>query len=75
MNEYMFRKHLLDESIEADSRRIKLEHMIDEKFAEIYFLMKEEYDIKGNSDAERELYELLQGLHAKLKDHCEEKNL
>ena len=75
MNEYRFRKHLLDESVEADSRKIKLEHQIDEKFVEIYFLIKEEYDIKGNSKEERELYTMLQDLHTKLKDHCEESNL
>ena len=75
MNEkYWFRKHLLDEHNEGDSRRIKLEHMIDERFAELYFLIKDEYDVKGNSKEEQALFDMLDDLHAQVKEYCE-KNL
>jgi hypothetical protein len=45
--------------------------MIDEKFGEIYFLAKEEYDIKNNTSAEEELYERLEEFKADIKHFCE----
>lgn len=33
--------------------------MVDERFAEIFFVAKEEYEIDSNSDKEKELYNLL----------------
>lgn len=53
-----------------DSRKITLDHMVDEKFGEIYFLAKEEYDIENNSKEERLLYELLDKFKLKLKKRC-----
>ena len=48
-----------------------LDHHIDERFAEIFFIAKEEYGIKNNSDEERLLYDLLNNFKLKLKDKCE----
>ena len=36
-------------------RKIALDHMIDEKFAEIFFIAKEEYDVLDKSREEEEL--------------------
>jgi hypothetical protein len=44
--------------------------MIDEKFGEIYFLAKEEFDIANNSAEEEKLYDLLKKYRIKLKDKC-----
>ena len=38
---------------EEQERKITLDHMIDEKFGEIFFLAKDEYDIKNNTSEER----------------------
>ena len=51
-------------------RKITLDHMVDEKFGEIYFLAKEEYDIANNSEEEKLLYELLNDFKRNLKDKC-----
>ena len=55
---------------EEQERKITLDHMIDEKFVEIYFLAKEEFDIKTNSEDEQKLYDLLGKYKTKLKDGC-----
>jgi len=52
-------------------RKLTLDHMIDEKFAEIFFLAKDEYDIKSNTDEERKLWNLLQRYKLKLKTKCD----
>ena len=51
-------------------RKITLDHMVDEKFGEIYFLAKEEYDIENNSEEEQKLYDLLELFKRELKDDC-----
>ena len=35
---------------QMQDRKLTLDHMVDEKFAEIFFLAKEEYDIEPNSE-------------------------
>jgi hypothetical protein len=45
-----------------------LDHMVDEKFAEIFFLAKEEYDIESNSDVEKQLYEKLNSFKRDLRE-------
>ena len=55
---------------EAENKKITLDHMVDEKFAEIFFLAKEEYDIKGKSEEEKLLYEMLNKFKLKLKKKC-----
>ena len=55
---------------EEQERKITLDHMIDEKFGEIYFLAKEEFDIADNSLEEQKLYDLLKKYKIKLKDKC-----
>ena len=40
---------------EEEQRKITLDHMIDEKFGEIFFLAKDEYDIKSNTEEEQKL--------------------
>ena len=42
--------------------------MVDEKFAEIFFLAKDEYDIPNNSEKERELYNLLNRYKRELRN-------
>ena len=55
----------------AENRKVTLDHMIDEKFAEIFFLAKEEYDIKNKSVEEKRLYDLLSDYKGTLKSNCE----
>jgi hypothetical protein len=51
-------------------RRITLDHMIDEKFGEIFFIAKDEYRIANNSSEEQKLWDLLEKYKAKLKNKC-----
>ena len=57
---------------EEQERKITLDHMIDEKFGEIYFLAKEEFDIENNSKDEQRLYDFLNKFKFKLKKKCKE---
>ena len=57
-------------SSEEESRKLTLDHMVDEKFAEIYFLAKEEYEIRDNTQEEQLLYNLLNKFKLKLKKKC-----
>ena len=57
-------------SSEVESRKLTLDHMVDEKFAEIYFLAKEEYEIEDNSQEEQLLYDTLNKFKLKLKKKC-----
>ena len=41
-------------------RKIALDHMIDEKFGEIFFIAKEEFDIGAKSTEEQKLWDLLE---------------
>tara|TARA_Y100000590_G_C15691665_1_gene1003611 strand:+ start:1914 stop:2114 length:201 start_codon:yes stop_codon:yes gene_type:complete len=51
-------------------RKITLDHMIDEKFGEIFFLAKDEYDIKANTREEQKLWDFLEKSKARLKKKC-----
>ncbi len=53
-------------------RKKTLDHHIDERFAEIFFLAKDEYDIENNSEEELKLYDLLSNFKLKLKKKCVE---
>ena len=53
-----------------ENRKQTLDHHVDEKFAEIFFIAKEEYDIRGNSQEEKLLYDLLEKFKLKLKKKC-----
>ena len=57
-------------STEEEHRKQTLDHYIDERFAEIFFIAKEEYDIKGKSQEEKLLYDLLEKFKYKLKKKC-----
>ena len=57
-------------SDEEEYRKKNLDHYVDERFAEIFFLAKEEYDIQQNSAEEKKLYKLLENFKAKLKKKC-----
>ena len=57
-------------SSEEENRKLTLDHMVDEKFAEIYFLAKEEYEIEDNSPEEQLLYDTLNKFKLKLKKKC-----
>ena len=54
-----------------DQRKIQLDHMIDEKFGEIFFLAKDEYDIQNNTPEEEELYERLDEFKRDIKQWCQ----
>ena len=56
---------------EEEQRKITLDHMIDEKFGEIFFIAKDEYDIESNTKEEQKLWDLLEKYKLKLKDKCE----
>tara|TARA_B100000287_G_scaffold362657_1_gene356036 strand:+ start:203 stop:406 length:204 start_codon:yes stop_codon:yes gene_type:complete len=53
-----------------EARKIALDHMIDEKFAEIFFIAKEEYDVADNGQEEQLLYDMLNKFKLKLKKKC-----
>ena len=57
---------------QEQERKQTLDHMIDDRFAEIYFLAKEEFDIGNNSTDEQRLYDLLKEFKIKLKKKCKE---
>ena len=54
-------------STQEENRKITLDHMIDEKFVEIYFLAKEEFEIESNTTDEQSLYEFLEQFKIKKK--------
>jgi hypothetical protein len=56
---------------EEQNRRITLDHMIDEKFGEIFFLAKDEYEIVNNTPEEQELWDFLGRFKDQLKKKCE----
>ena len=51
-------------------RKITLDHMIDEKFGEIFFLAKDEYGIVNKTSEEQKLWDLLEKCKSKLKSKC-----
>ena len=53
---------------QLEDRKLTLDHMVDEKFAEIFFLAKEEYDIEPNSEREIELYNKLNSYKRELRE-------
>ena len=55
----------------AELKKLTLEHMLDEKFGELFFIAKEEYDIGNNTPAEEELYERLQEFKTDIKHFCQ----
>jgi hypothetical protein len=58
-------------SSKEENRKLTLDHMVDEKFAEIYFIAKEEYEIEDDSPEEKLLYDTLNKFKIKLKKKCE----
>lgn len=59
-------------SREEEYRKQTLDHHVDEKFSEIFFLAKEEFDIGGNTAEEQKLYDLLADFKLELKKKCKE---
>ena len=57
-------------SSKEEHEKQTLDHHIDERFTEIFFLAKEEYEIESNSDEESQLYDLLEKFKIKLKKKC-----
>ena len=55
---------------EEQQRRITLDHMIDEKFGEIFFLAKDEYEIVNNTPEEQQLWDMLERFKEVLKRKC-----
>ena len=51
-------------------RKITLDHMIDEKFGEIFFLAKDEFDIVNNTPEEQKLWDMLERFKELLKRKC-----
>ena len=62
---------VMDEA-EIIQRKITLDHMIDEKFGEIFFLAKEEYEIDSKTEEEQKLFDLLAEFKIKLKKKCKD---
>tara|TARA_Y100000310_G_C20434829_1_gene693237 strand:+ start:269 stop:469 length:201 start_codon:yes stop_codon:yes gene_type:complete len=58
-------------STKEEQRQITLDHMIDERFAEIFFLAKDEFHIESNTPAEEELYERLEEFKGDIKHFCQ----
>ena len=56
---------------QEEERKKTLDHHIDEKFGEIFFIAKEEYDIESKTEEEQLLYDLLNNFKLKLKERCE----
>ena len=57
---------------EEEYRKKTLDRHIDERFAEIFFMAKDEYDIEAKSLEEELLYDLLNKFKLKLKKKCKE---
>ena len=55
---------------EEQERKITLDHMIDEKFGELFFLAKDEFDIVNNTSEEQQLYDMLERFKEVLKRKC-----
>tara|TARA_Y100000310_G_C20607814_1_gene776430 strand:+ start:248 stop:451 length:204 start_codon:yes stop_codon:yes gene_type:complete len=55
---------------EEQERKITLDHMVDEKFGEIFFLAKDEYDIVNNTPEEQKLWDMLERFKEVLKRKC-----
>ena len=53
-----------------EQRKITLDHMIDEKFGELFFLAKDEFDIVNNTAEEQQLYDMLERFKELLKRKC-----
>ena len=51
-------------------RKKSLDNMIDEKFAEIFFLAKDEFDIVNNTPEEQKLWDMLERFKDLLKRKC-----
>ena len=51
-------------------RKLTLDHMIDEKFGEIFFIAKEEFDIASNTVEEQMLFDMLERFREVLKRKC-----
>ena len=58
-------------STEEEFRKVQLDHLVDERFAEIFFLAKEEYEIAAKTPAEENLYDLLEEFKQELRRFCE----
>ena len=55
---------------QEQERKITLDHMIDEKFGELFFLAKDEFDIVNNTSEEQQLYDMLERFKEVLKRKC-----
>jgi hypothetical protein len=51
-------------------RKITLDRLVDEKFGEIFFLAKDEYDIVNNTPEEQQLWDMLERFKELLKRKC-----
>ena len=60
----------MTEMTEEENRKRTLDHHIDERFAEIFFLAKDEFDIKSKTREEEKLYDMLNRFKKKLKKKC-----
>ena len=56
---------------ERESRKLTLDHMVDEKFAEIFFLTKDEHNVPAGSRCEKELYDMLNQFKRHIREYCE----
>ena len=54
-----------------EERKKTLDHHIDERFGEIFFLAKDEFEIASNTAEEQKLWDLLENYKITLKQRCE----
>ena len=66
----MRKRILIKVNNEEQERKITLDHMIDEKFGELFFLAKDEFDIVNNTVEEQKLYDMLERVKEVLKGKC-----
>ena len=66
----MRKRILIKVNNEEQERKITLDHMIDEKFGELFFLAKDEFDIVSNTSEEQKLYDMLERFKELLKRKC-----
>lgn len=67
-NNFLIKRNL--ETVRENKKKT-LDFLVEEKFAEIFFLAKDEYGITAGSSEEEKLFNLLENFKLKLKNKCE----
>ena len=67
-NNFLIKRNL--ETVRGNKKKT-LDFLVEEKFAEIFFLAKDEYGITAGSSEEEKLFNFLENFKLKLKNKCE----